>query len=247
MASRGNRSSMVIATKVAKLPEREGLAPDNVRAALADSLRRLQTDYVDLFYAHHDDQEVPLEDTLGAFAGLVSDGKVRHIAASNHTAPRLAEALEVSARLGLPRYVALQPQYSLVARDEYEGELADVCARYGLACLPYWGLARGFLTGKYRDGSENADSPRAAQAVRYLDERGRAVLAALDEVAAAHSVSVAAVALAWLVAQPTVAATLASARTPEQLSELLPFVGLELSEEELSLLSAASDTRQPQR
>ena len=239
MAARGNRDSMVVATKVARLPGRDGLAPDNIRAAAEDSLRRLQTDRIDLYYAHIDDPDTPLEDTLAAFGELVSAGKARYIGASNYSAPRLAEALDVSRRLGLPSFVALQPHYNLVERALYEGELEQLCEREGLACLPYFGLAKGFLTGKYRDGGV-VDSPRAERAEAYLDERGRALLAVLDEVAAAHSTSVAAVSIAWLRVQPTVVAPLASARNTSQLAELLPSASLELTSDELERLSTAS-------
>jgi aryl-alcohol dehydrogenase-like predicted oxidoreductase len=239
MSGRGNRDSVVVATKVARLPGREGLAPDNIRAAAEDSLRRLQTDRIDLYYAHIDDPETPLEDTLTAFGELVSEGKVRYIGASNYSAPRLAEALDVSRRLGLPSFVALQPHYNLVERALYEGELEQLCEREGLACLPYFALAKGFLTGKYRDAGA-VDSPRAERAEAYLDERGRALLAVLDEVAAAHDTSVAAVSIAWLRVQPTVVAPLASARNTSQLAELLPGAELELTAAELERLSAAS-------
>jgi aryl-alcohol dehydrogenase (NADP+) len=239
MASRGNRGEIVVATKVGMLKDRTGLAPDNVRAAIEDSLRRLQTDYVDLYYAHQDDQDTPLEDALATFGELRREGKLRYAAASNYTAPRLSEALEVATREGLPRYVALQTHYSLMERGLYENGLAEVCAREGLACLPYWSLARGFLTGKYRDGEE-VDSPRAGVAGAYLDDRGRAVLEVLDEVSAAHDTTQAAVSLAWLRVQPTVLAPVASARNPEQLAEILPFVDLELADDELSRLSNAA-------
>jgi aryl-alcohol dehydrogenase (NADP+) len=240
MAARGNRDSVVVATKVARLPGREGLAADNIRAAAEDSLRRLQVDHIDLYYAHIDDPDTPLEDTLTAFAELVGEGKVRYIGASNYDAQRLAEALEVARREALPEFVALQPHYNLVERSLYEGPLRDVVSREGLACLPYFALAKGFLTGKYRDANSGVDSPRAERAEAYLDDRGRAVLAALDEVAAAHSTSLAAVAIAWLREQPTVVAPLASARNVWQLTELLPGASLELSDDELGRLGAAS-------
>ena len=240
LARRGARSSIVLATKVGRGPNRKGLAAQNIRAALEDSLARLQTDYIDLYYAHADDPETPIEETMAAFDRLVEEGKVRYVAASNYTAPRLAEAIAVSEREDLVRYVALQPHYNLVVRDEYEGELAELCAREQLACVPYWGLAMGFLTGKYRPGGPDVDSARAPRASRFLDERGQAVLAALDRVSAAHEVPVASAALAWLLAQPTVVAPIASARTPQQLAELLPAVDLNLGEEELTSLSAAS-------
>jgi aryl-alcohol dehydrogenase-like predicted oxidoreductase len=236
----GARERVVLATKVGKLPGATGLAPENIERAAAGSLERLGTDQIDLYYAHEDDPQTPIEDTLVAFAGLIDQGRVRHIAASNYTAPRLVEALRTAERAGLPRYVALQPQYSLVARGEYEGDLRDMCESEGLACIPYWGLASGFLTGKYRPGGPQVDSPRAASAAVHLDERGIAVLAALDEIAGAHDAEVATVALAWLLAQPTVLAPIASARNAEQLRPLLAVPGLELSDDEVERLRDAS-------
>lgn len=240
LAARGNRDEIVIATKVGKAPGAEDLSARTIRTAAEASLRRLRTDRIDLYYAHRDDEDTPLEETLGAFDALVREGKVRYVAASNHTAPRLAEALAVSDREGLARYVALQPHYNLVHRGDYEGELADLCARESLVCVPYFALAQGFLTGKYRPGGETVESERADDARAYLDERGVSVLGALDEVAAAHETTVAAVALAWLAAQPTVAAPIASVRTPEQLADLLPVADVQLSGEELQRLSAAA-------
>jgi aryl-alcohol dehydrogenase-like predicted oxidoreductase len=236
----GAREQVVIATKVGKHPDFMGLAPENIRAAADASLARLGTDRIDLYYAHEDDPNTPIEDTLAAFAALIEAGKVRHVAASNYSAPRLAGALKIAEREGLPRYVALQPQYSLVERGAYEGALMELCEREGLACIPYWGLARGFLTGKYRPGGPDVDSPRAAGATAYLNERGIAVLEALDEAAVAHNAEVATVALAWLLAQPTVLAPIASARNVEQLAPLLAVPGLELSTDELQRLAKAS-------
>lgn len=236
----GMRERVVLATKVGKHPEHMGLAPQNIRAAAAASLERLGIERIDLYYAHEDDPNTPIEDTLAAFAELIGEGKVRYVAASNYSAPRLAQALAIAEREDLPRYVALQPHYSLVERDIYEGELRGVCEREGLACIPYWGLASGFLTGKYRPGGAQVDSPRAAGAAAYLNERGIAVLEALDEVAGAHGVEVASVALAWLLAQPTVLSAIASARNVEQLGPLLAVAGLQLSEDELERLTRAS-------
>jgi aryl-alcohol dehydrogenase-like predicted oxidoreductase len=236
----GARERVVLATKVGKHPDFMGLAPENIRAAADASLARLGTDRIDLYYAHEDDRNTPIEDSLAAFGALIEAGKVRCVAASNYSAPRLAEALEIAGRESLPRYVALQPQYSLVERGAYEGELSELCQREGLACIPYWGLARGFLTGKYRPGGPDVDSPRAAGAAAYLNERGIAVLDALDEVAAAHDAEVATAALAWLLAQPTVLSPIASARNVEQLAPLLAVPGLELSADELQLLTDAS-------
>jgi aryl-alcohol dehydrogenase-like predicted oxidoreductase len=243
-AARGNRSEIVLATKVGRKPDRQGLSRSNIRAAIAESLERLQSDYIDLYYAHADDPDTPLEETLRAFDELVKEGKVKYIAASNYRAPRLAQALEISDREGIARYVALQPHYSLVERDQYEGELSELCVREELSCVPYWALARGFLTGKYRPGATDVDSGRAGGALdpsKYLtDERGPRVIAALDEVARAHGAEIATVALAWLAAAPTVTAPIASARTTAQLPALLAVDGLELTEADLAKLDEAS-------
>jgi len=243
-AARGNRSSIVLATKVGRKPDRQGLSRANIAVAVEESLARLQTDYIDLYYAHADDPDTPLEETLATFDGLIKEGKVRYAAASNYTAPRLQAALETSDRAGLARYVALQPHYSLVERGHYEGPLAEVCLREGLSCVPYWALARGFLTGKYRPGAE-IDSPRAAQASSYLDDHGMRVLEALDGVATARNTSVPAVALAWVAAQPGVAAPIASARNPAQLAQILPGARLELSPHELRGLTGSAATTAP--
>ena len=239
-ASRGRRDDVVLATKCGSWPRRKGLSAANIAAACDDSLRRLRTDRIDLYYAHRDDPDAPQEETADAFDALVRAGKVRAVAASNFTAERLRSALEISARDGLASYVALQPHYNLVERDEFETALAPLLASEGLSSVPYYGLASGFLTGKYRDAGDQAGTARAEAATRYLDDRGRAVLAVLDEIAAGHGVPVAAVALAWLAAQPTVVAPIASARTPEQLADLLPVLDLELTDDELRLLAHVS-------
>ena len=239
MKARGNRDAMVVATKLGKRSDLRGLSAATIRRAAENSLARLGTDRIDLYYAHADDPAVPMEETLGAFDALVREGKVRYIGASNFTAPRLAEALAVSDREGLARYSALQNHYNLLERAEYEREVVPLLEREGVSSLPFYGLARGFLAGKYRPGVQ-VDSPRAASVAVYRNERGDRVLAALDRIAAAHRVPVAAVSLAWLAAQPTVAAPIASARNAQQLLELLPAVGLELAAEELEALSAAS-------
>ncbi|MEV5315415.1 aldo/keto reductase [Streptomyces sp. NPDC052610] len=240
LRARGNRADVVVATKVSQHPEYQGLSAANIKAAADASLRRLGTDHIDLYYTHFDRPEVPVEEIIGALDELVKAGKVRHIAASNISAERLRESLEFSDREGLARYVALQPHYNLVSRETYEGELQDVAARAGLAAVPYYALASGFLTGKYRPGT-TVDSARASGAAKHLDsERGRRVLTALDDIAAAHEAPVATVALAWLAAQPTVAAPIASARTVEQLPALLGVAELRLTEEELKRLGEAS-------
>jgi aryl-alcohol dehydrogenase-like predicted oxidoreductase len=249
LQARDHRDQLVIATKVGALPGTEGLDPATIRRGAEASLRRLGIDHIDLYYAHVDDPDTPLTDTLTAFDALVRAGTVRHVGASNHTADRLQAALDTSTREGLTRYVALQTEYNLVQRDPYESDLAPLVASTGLTCLPYVSLARGFLTGKYRDGGPDIDSPRAAQARAHLDPTGRAVLAALDTIAAHHHTTVAAVALAWLGAQTTVAVPLAGARNPEQLADLLPCLTLDLAPDELAHLDQASTrpTDQPHR
>ncbi|MFE0803690.1 aldo/keto reductase [Streptomyces sp. NPDC058812] len=240
LASRGNRGDVVLATKVSQHPEYPGLSAANIKSAADASLRRLGTDHIDLYYTHFDKPEVPVEEIIGALDELVKAGKVRHIAASNISAERLAESLAFSDREGLARYVALQPHYNLVSRDTYEGEPRDLAERAGLAAVPYYSLASGFLTGKYRPGAA-VDSPRAGGAAKHLEtERGRRVLAALDDIAEAHDAPVATVALAWLAAQPTVAAPIASARTVEQLPALLGVAELSLTEGEVGRLTEAS-------
>jgi aryl-alcohol dehydrogenase-like predicted oxidoreductase len=239
LARRGRRDDVMIATKVSQHPSFRGLAAKNVRAAAQASLQRLGTDRIDLYYAHFDDASVPLEETAAAFSALVDDGLVRYVAVSNYTPERLDEWMAVSDREGFHRPVALQPQYNLLERG-FEGGLRERAERHGLGVLPYYGLARGFLAGKYRDGGAPVDSPRAEAAARYLDDRGRRVLAALDEVAAVHRAPVASVALAWLRSQPTVVAPIASARTVGQLADLLASAVLSLTPDEVARLSAAS-------
>ena len=230
---RGNRNSVVIATKVAKLNSRPGLSPENIIAACNDSLNRLQTDYIDLYYAHEDDPDTPIEATLEAFNFLIQSGKVRYIAASNFSAPRLQQSLEISERLGYARYIACQDHYNLLERD-FEDSLKPALEQNGLSELPYFGLAKGFLTGKYRPGT-SIESVRASGVTAYQNERGWALLRKLDELAKEHHTSLSAISLAWLRAQPTVAAPIASARNLDQLKEIMPLITL--TEEELGRLS----------
>ncbi|MGR6971342.1 aldo/keto reductase [Streptomyces cynarae] len=238
--ARGNRSDVVIATKVSQHPDYQGLTAANIKAAADASLRRLDTDYIDLYYTHFDKPEVPVEEIIGALDELVRAGKVRAIAASNISAERLKESLDFSDRENLARYVALQPHYNLVSRDTYEGALQDLASRAGLAAVPYFALASGFLTGKYRPGT-TVDSARAEGAAKHLaTERGQRVLTALDEVAEARGAEIPTVALAWLAAQPTVAAPIASARTVEQLPALLAVADLTLTDEDVAKLTEAS-------
>ncbi|MEU6364942.1 aldo/keto reductase [Streptomyces sp. NPDC046931] len=240
LAARSNRSDVIIATKVSQHPEYRGLGAANIKAAADASLRRLGTDCIDLYYTHFDQPEVPVEEIIGALDDLVKAGKVRAIGASNISAERLQASLDFSDRENLARYVALQPHYNLVSRDTYEGPLQDVAVRAGLAAVPYYALASGFLTGKYRPGT-TVDSARAQGAGKHLEtERGRRVLGALDKVARARGAEIATVALAWLAAQPTVLAPIASARTVEQLPALLAVADLTLTEEDLAKLTEAS-------
>ncbi|MEU6126118.1 aldo/keto reductase [Streptomyces sp. NPDC047123] len=240
LAERGNRADVVVATKVGSHPEYKGLSAATVKAAADASLRRLGTDYIDLYYTHFDDPSVPVEEIIGALDELVRAGKVRAIAASNISPERLQESLDFSDREGLARYVALQPHYNLVSRATYEGPLQEVASRSGLAAVPYFALAAGFLTGKYRPGAQ-VESARSGRVEEYVgSERGDRVLAALDEIAEGRGAQVATVALAWLAARPTVAAPIASARTVEQLPALLAVADLELTDAELGRLTAAS-------
>ncbi|MGJ5826844.1 aldo/keto reductase [Streptomyces ossamyceticus] len=239
--ARGNRADVVIATKVSQHPEYQGLSAATIKAAADASLARLGTDHIDLYYTHFDKPEVPVEEIITALDDLVKAGKVRAIAASNITPERLQASLDFSAREGLARYVALQPHYNLVSRDTYEGALQSVAADAGLSAVPYFALAKGFLTGKYRPGT-TVDSPRAAGAGAYLDTpRGTRVLAALDEIARSRNAEIATIALAWLTAQPTVTAPIASARTTTQLPPLLAGADLTLTPEELKTLTEASE------
>jgi aryl-alcohol dehydrogenase (NADP+) len=231
MKSRGNRAEIIVATKVAKLSTRAGLRAANIAGAAEDSLRRLGTDYIDIYYAHHDDESVPLEESLTAFHKLVTAGKVRYIAASNYTAERLTQALKISRDLGISEYLLLQPHYNAIVRDEYEGALLALAVKEEIAVLPYFALAAGFLTGKYQPGV-NVESVRAEDMPEYMNERGWAILQALTDIAAQINAPIPATALAWLRAQPGIAAPIASARTPEQLAQLLPIV--ELSPEQIA-------------
>jgi len=240
MAQRGNRDQIVLATKVGGgRGAFRNLRAETIRSEAHASRQRLQTDRIDLYYAHFDDRETPLEESLRAFDALVRDGVVAHLGVSNYAPERLTEALELQRRHGLAQFEVLQPHYNLMER-EFERTLLPVADTWDLAVLPYYALAKGFLTGKYRPGDDKVQSPRAEGARAYLDRRGAAVLEALDGVAANHRTTVAAVALAWLLAQSRVAAPIASARTPEQLAQILPAATLALSVDELARLSAAS-------
>ena len=241
LAQGGRRERVVIATKVGKWNARRGLAPANIQAAAEDSLRRLRIDTIDLYFAHEDDSAVPLADTLGAFARLIEQGKVRAIGASNYSAPRLAEALAVSAGHGLPRYEVLQPEYNLVARKQYEQELEPLSREAGLGVVSYYSLASGFLSGKYRREADlDKSASRSGAVAKYLNGHGRRVLAALDDVARRLSATPAQVALAWLMTRPGVTAPIAGATSPAQVAELAGATRLKLSREDLERLDVAS-------
>jgi len=235
--ARQGRDGLAVATKVGFMA---GLKADGIARAAEASLKRLGVEAIDLYYAHKDDEATPLEETLGAFDKLVRAGKVRAIGASNYSAERLAEALAVSEREGLARYEVLQPEYNLMTRTGYEGALQQLCVAEGIGVLPYFGLAAGFLTGKYRSQADFGKSVRGDRMSAYLDERGLRVLAALDAVAAETGATPAQAALAWLAAQPGVTAPIASATSLAQLEELLGVFRLELSAEQMERLSAAS-------
>jgi aryl-alcohol dehydrogenase-like predicted oxidoreductase len=237
----GKRDRMVVATKVAKWAPRKGLSAPNIAAAADDSLRRLGIDRIDLYYAHEDDASVPLEETLGAFARLIEAGKVRAIGASQYTAPRLAQALAISTTLGLPRYEVIQNEYNLVARTEYEGSLEALARREHLGVVPYYGLASGFLTGKYRSEADLGKSKvRGGSVKKFLNPRGLAVLDALDEVAAQHRATPAQIALAWIIARPGMTAPIASATSAAQVRELAAATRIALTAQDIALLDRAS-------
>ncbi|MEW9573394.1 aldo/keto reductase [Rhodanobacter sp. Si-c] len=237
----GKRDRVLLATKVAKWAEHPGLSPVNIRAAVEASLQRLQTDRIDLYFAHQDDASVPMHETLGEFARLIAEGKVRAIGASNFNADRIADALALSREHGLPRYECLQPEYNLVARAGYERELEPLVREESLGVVCYYALASGFLSGKYRSVADLAKSnARGGAARRFLNPHGLGVLAALDEVATAHKATPAQVALAWLIARPSVTAPIASATSVPQLQELLGALQLTLGADEIAALDRAS-------
>jgi len=242
LKQRGNRGKVVIATKVGweMSPERKGLKKAYIMRAVEDSLHRLQTDYIDLYQSHKDDPDTPVEETLAAYADLVGKGKVRVIGASNFGAERLAESLQASRAHGRPAYQSLQPHYNLCERADYEQKLEPLCLREGLGVLPYFSLAAGFLTGKYRSDADLAKSPRGQGVKKYLDERGMRILAALDGVAEEHGSTPASVALAWLMARPSVTAPIASATTLEQLDTLIAATRLKLNPAAIAKLDQAS-------
>lgn len=236
----GKREQIVLATKVGKHPERTGLSAANIQAAVEDSLRRLQTDYIDIYFSHADTTDTPLAETLGAYQRLIEAGKVRLIGASNYSGARVREALEVARQDGLPRYQLLQPEYNLYDRAAYEHDLEPVAEAEHLGVVPYYSLASGFLSGKYRSRSDLTKSARGSRVERYLDERGLRILAALDQVSATHDTSPATVALAWLIARPSITAPLASATSLDQLKSLADAVHLALPDADIQALNDAS-------
>ena len=240
MRQRGNRDSIVIGTKVGQHPDFPGLSAGSVSAGADASLERLGTDYIDLYYAHFDDEETELEETVSAFNNLVVAGKVRHVAISNYTAERAREWIAISQRNGFALPVAIQPPYNLVNRTVFEGERAALAAEFSLGVLPYSGLASGFLTGKYRTAADTDGKARGSAASRYLTDHGLAVIDQLESVASEQGASMATTALAWLLSRPGVVAPIASARVPEQLGDLMAAPTLTLTAEQLNALDEVS-------
>ena len=238
----GNRAKVIIATKVGKEmgPNSKGLSKNYIMQAVEDSLRRLQTDTIDLYQSHDDDQQTPLEETLKAYEQLIKQGKIRAIGASNYSAQRLAESLKVSEQTGLPRYESLQPLFNLYDRVDYEMELEPLCQQKGLGVISFFSLASGFLTGKYRSEDDLAKRARAGFVKKYLNERGFRILEALDRVAKQHNLTPVKVALAWLISHPSITAPIASATNLEQLNELIEATTIELDSSAIDLLNQAS-------
>jgi aryl-alcohol dehydrogenase-like predicted oxidoreductase len=238
----GKRDQVLIATKVGLEmgPGRKGLSKSYILSSVEDSLRRLQIDHIDLYQSHQDDPETPLEETLEAFGQLIKEGKVRAIGASNYSAPRLAQALEVSKKEGLPRYESLQPNYNLYDRVDYEGSLEPLCLEKNVGVISYFSLAMGFLTGKYRSEADLSKSVRGRGVEKYLNVRGYRILAALDELAAQYDSTPTRVALAWLIARPSITAPIASATSLKQLTDLIAATKLELSASAIAQLTEAS-------
>ena len=238
----GNRTKVVIASKVGKEmgPNSQGLSKTYILQAVEDSLQRLQTDYIDLYQSHADDSETPLEETLETYDQLIKQGKVRAIGASNYSAQRLAESLEVSAQTGYPRYESLQPLFNLYDRIDYEKELEPLCREKRLGVISYFSLASGFLTGKYRSKDDLSKSARGDFVKKYLNERGFRIIEALDRVAQEHNMALAQVALAWLISQPSITAPIVSATNLEQLNELIEATTIELNPSVIDLLNQAS-------
>jgi aryl-alcohol dehydrogenase-like predicted oxidoreductase len=242
LKARGNRNKVIIATKLGSDmgDGKKGLSRRYMMQAVEDSLRRLQTDYIDLYQSHRDDPDTPIEETLSAYADLIRQGKVREIGASNFTAARLAESLRVSAAHGLPRYQSLQPLYSLMERKEFEGPLEDLCLKEKIGVISYFSLASGFLTGKYRSKADTSGQARGSRVEEYLNDRGFRVLAALDDVAKRYGAKPGQIALAWLIARPSITAPIASATNLQQLQELVKSAEIALDADAIAQLDQAS-------
>ncbi|MBC7934975.1 MAG: aldo/keto reductase [Rhizobacter sp.] len=242
MKARGNRSRLVIATKVGSQTKEHpiDISRKHILQSVDESLQRLQTDHIDLYYTHFDDGTTPVEETMSTYDEIIKAGKVRYTAASNVTPERLQESFDVSEKNGWAKYIALQPHYNLVERAGYENDYAPLVEKYGLTVFPYWALAAGFLTGKYRNDEDLVKSVRGGGVQKYLNEKGLKVLKALDEVSAKHVAKPATVALAWLLSQPHIGAPIASATSKAQLEDLFAAVKLKLDEGDLKLLNEAS-------
>jgi aryl-alcohol dehydrogenase-like predicted oxidoreductase len=236
----GKRHKVVLATKVGKLGTRAGLGAANIAAAVDDSLRRLKTDYIDVYFSHYDDADTSLDETLGAYQKLIQAGKVRVIGASNYTGERLGEALKVAKVSGLPAYQILQPEYNLYDREGYETDLESVAQQHKIAVVPYYALASGFLSGKYRSKADTQQKARGSRVEKYLNPRGLRILDALDEVSRRHGTTPATVALAWMIARPSVTAPIASATSVAQLESLAAATRLQLAAEDIEMLDEAS-------
>ncbi|WP_442794474.1 aldo/keto reductase [Pelobium manganitolerans] len=242
LKQRGNRKDLVIATKVGSETKQHGfdISKKHILKSVDESLQRLQTDYIDLYYTHFDDNKTPVEETLSAYDEIIKAGKVRYIAASNLSPERLVASFDVAEKNNLPKYVALQPHYNLVERANYEKDYLPLVEKHKLSVFPYWALASGFLTGKYRSEADFGKSVRGAGSKKYLNDKGFAVLDALDKVATKHSSKQATVALAWLLAQPNIGAPIVSATSQQQLQTLFDAPKLKLDTEDLAILNTAS-------
>ncbi|MBT2619456.1 aldo/keto reductase [Chryseobacterium sp. ISL-6] len=242
MKSRGNRNDLVIATKVGSETKEHGfdISKKHILKSVDESLSRLQTDHIDLYYTHFDDHTTPVEETLAAYDEIIKAGKVRYIAASNLSPERLTASFEASEKNNLPKYVALQPHYNLLERENFETKYAELVKKYDLSVFPYWSLAAGFLTGKYRSEEDLSKSARGEGVRKYLNEKGEKVLKALDEISAKHQANQASVALAWLLANPLITAPIVSATSQSQLQTLFKATELQLNSDDINLLNEAS-------
>jgi aryl-alcohol dehydrogenase-like predicted oxidoreductase len=242
MKQRNNRNSVILATKVGMDmgDGKVGLSKKYILQAVEDSLKRLQTDHIDLYQSHRDDEQTPIEETLDTYQQLIKEGKVRYIGASNYPAARLQQAMELSKKFNLPRYECLQPHYNLCERELFEKDLEKVCLEHGIGVIPYYSLASGFLTGKYRSSGDSSKSIRGGRASQYMNEKGLRILKALDELAANYHTKQASIALAWLMARKSITAPIASATSVQQLNELMQAAKIGLSDADIQLLDKAS-------